>query len=433
MSTYEKRTYRRLTADSVGAYLAATPALAARLGGAPSEWSARDVADGNLNSVFLVDGPEGSLCVKQALPYVRVAGESWPLDINRAFFEASYSARVAPFVGRLAPELHHYDSEQFILVMEKLEPHVILRKALISGVAYPQAATDVAEYVARAAFHTSDLAAPFERKFADVALFAKNLALQRISLDLVFTDPYVEIWRNKVTPPLEAWASALRADVDVKTAVARLRLAYLTKAQSLSHGDLHSGSVMVTQDDTRVIDGEFAWFGPSGFDIGNFLAHYVMAWFAKSRHAGEPADRAAYRLRIEADIAAFWFTFGRRFAEIWDASEAVGDGLPPSHFHDAAGSARLKSLQREYVADILRDALGFLAVKIVRRIVGYAQIADFLVIEDLARRAKAQAGALALARSLLIWPERFRDIADVIAALPRFEGAGLDPQPSRSW
>ena len=82
MSTYEKRTYRRLTADSVGAYLAATPAIAARLGGAPSEWSARDVADGNLNSVFLVDGPKGSLCVKQALPYVRVAGESWPLDIT---------------------------------------------------------------------------------------------------------------------------------------------------------------------------------------------------------------------------------------------------------------------------------------------------------------------------------------------------------------
>jgi 5-methylthioribose kinase len=433
LSTYEKRTYRRLTADSVAAYLSATPELAARLGGAPDEWSARDVADGNLNSVFLVDGPKGSLCVKQALPYVRVAGESWPLDINRAFFEASYSARLAPFVGRLAPELYHYDPEQFVLVMEKLEPHIILRKALISGVQYPKAATDVAEYVAQAAFHTSDLAAPFERKFADVALFAKNLALQRISLDLVFTDPYVEVWRNKVTPPLEAWASALRADIDVKTAVARLRLAYLTKAQSLIHGDLHSGSVMVTQDDTRVIDGEFAWFGPSGFDVGNFLAHYVMAWFAKGQQAGEPVDRAAYRERIEADIAAFWFTFEKRVPEIWDASEAAGDGLPPSHFHDAAGRARLKILQRDTVADIFRDALGFLAVKIIRRIIGYAQIADFLVIDDVARRAEAQAGALAFARSLLLRPERARDIADVIAALARFEAAGLDPRPTRSW
>jgi 5-methylthioribose kinase len=340
---------------------------------------------------------------------------------------------LAPFVGRLAPEFYHYDSEQFVLVMEKLEPHIILRRALISGVHYPKAATDVAEYVAQAAFHTSDLAAPFERKFADVALFAKNLALQRISLDLVFTDPYVEVWRNKVTAPLEAWASALCADIDVKTAVARLRLAYLTKAQSLIHGDLHSGSVMVTQDDTRVIDGEFSWFGPSGFDVGNFLAHYVMAWFAKGQQAGEPVDRAAYRERIEADIAAFWFTFEKRFLEIWDASEAAGDGLPPSHFHDAAGRARLKSLQYEYVADVFRDALGFLAVKIIRRIIGYAQIADFLVIADVARRAEAQAGALAFARSLLLRPEHARDIADVIAALARFEAAGLDPRPTRSW
>ena len=429
MSTYEKRTYRRLTAETVSQYLAATPALAARLGGAPDQWTGRDVADGNLNSVFLVDGPEGSVCVKQALPYVRVAGESWPLDINHAFFEASYSARVAPFVGRLAPELFHFDPEQFVLAMEKLEPHIILRNGLSAGVPYPQAATDVAEYAARAAFHTSDLATPFERKFEDVALFAKNLALQRISVDLVFTDPYIEVWRNKVIPPLGAWAEALRADVNVKSAVARWRPLYLTKAQSLIHGDLHSGSAMVTPDDTRVIDGEFAWFGPSGFDVGDFIAHYVMAWFAKGGHAGEPA---AYRARIAADIAAFWSGYERRFLAIWDASDGAGDGFPPSHFADPAGRARLNSLQRAYVAEIFRDALGFAAIKIIRRIIGNAQIADFLVIEGIERRAEAQAAALALARSLLIAPERFRDIADVIAALPRFATTGLDPLATRN-
>lgn len=433
MSTYENRTYRRLTAEKIPAYLAATPEIAARLGGGPDEWSVRDVADGNLNSVFLVDGKSGSVCVKQALPYVRVAGESWPLDINRAFFEASYGARLAPFVGRLAPEIYRYDPDQFVIVMEKLEPHIILRKALIEGVPHPKVPTDVAEYVAQASFYTSDLAVPFERKFADVAIFAKNLALQRISLDLVFTDPYVEVWRNKVTPPLEAWAAALRADADLKSAVARLRLTYLNKSQSLIHGDLHSGSVMVTPDETRVIDGEFSWFGPSGFDVGNFIAHYVMAWFAKGQHAGAPAERAAFRQQIEADIAAFWLTFEKRFLEIWDASQTAGDGLPPSHFSDAAGRARLKTLQRVYVADVFRDAIGFLALKIVRRIIGYAQIADFLVIEDVERRAQAQAGALALARSLLLWPERYSDIAAIIAALPRFEIAGLDPPPTRAW
>ncbi len=86
--------YRILAAPDVSAYLANHTALAGHLGGSPSEWTCRDVADGNLNSVFLIDGPKAGLCLKQALPYVRVAGESWPMDINRAFFEYSYDRRL---------------------------------------------------------------------------------------------------------------------------------------------------------------------------------------------------------------------------------------------------------------------------------------------------------------------------------------------------
>jgi 5-methylthioribose kinase len=328
---------------------------------------------------------------------VRVAGESWPLDVNRAHFEASYAARLAPFVKGLAPAILRYDSEQFVIVMEKLEPHVILRKGLIAGARYPRAARDIAEYVAQAAFHTSDLAVPFERKFADAALFSKNLALQRISVDLIFTDPYVDVWRNKITPPLRAWAAELRSDVALKSAVAGLRLAYLNKPQSLLHGDLHSGSVMVTPEETRVIDGGFAWVGPTGFDVGAFLAHLVMAWYAKPFHEGDAAELAAYRDDLAGDISDFWSAFRRRFLEIWRSSESAGDGLPASHFADAAGKASLATLREPHVDDVLRDAVGFLALKIIRRIIGYAQIEDFLVIEDIERRAEAQSGALGLA------------------------------------
>ena len=420
--------YRVFADRDVVDHLAALPQARDILGGAQGDWRVRDVADGNLNAVFLVDGPRGGVCVKQALPYVRVAGESWPLDVNRATYEAAYAARLAPHVKGLAPAIHHYDPEQFVIVMEKLEPHIILRKGLIAGERFAKAPDHIAEYVAQAAFHTSDLAVPFERKAADVALFAQNLALQRITVDLVFTDPYVEVWRNKVTAPLEPWAAALRADVALKSAVAEFRLRYLTCAQSLLHGDLHSGSVMATPDDTRVIDGEFAWVGPTGFDVGNFLAHYVMAWYAKPFHAGSPEAIAAYRDAILGDIARFWLAFRRRFRDIWRESEAAGDALPPGHFGDPAGRARLETLQHAYVEAIFRDAIGYLAIKAIRRIVGYAQVADFLTIEDVERRAEAQAGALALARALLKRPQDFRDVAALVDALPHFEGAGLDPR-----
>lgn len=426
--------YRILSASTLTDYLATLRVARDRLGGRPNEWRIRDVADGNLNSVFLVDGPDGGLCVKQALPYVRVHGESWPLDINRAVYENAYAERLAPHVGSLAPAIFHFDAEQFVIVMEKLEPHIILRKALIDGVHYPQVPAAVAEYVAKASFFTSDLAAPFEAKASDIALFSRNVYLQRISADLIFIDPYETVWRNKVIEPhLSAWADAFREDLDLKAAVARLRALYFGKAQSLIHGDLHTGSVMVTPEDTRVIDGEFAWVGPSGFDVGNFIAHYVMAWFGKGYQAGDIRERMAFRELIAADIVAFHETYRRRFLEIWRSETKVGDAYPAAHFASPAGEARLESLRQAYVDDIFRDAIGFLALKVIRRVLGYAQIADFLVIEDQEAQARAKAGALALARSLLLHPDRYNDIAAVADALPRFDDIGLDPRPSRTW
>ena len=72
-----------LTAESVVDYVASKPALAQRVGGENAStckgWQAREIGDGNINFVFLVEGPAGGVIVKQALPYVRVVGESWPL------------------------------------------------------------------------------------------------------------------------------------------------------------------------------------------------------------------------------------------------------------------------------------------------------------------------------------------------------------------
>ena len=419
--------YRVLDAAGVTDWLAADARLRDLVGGAPSGWRVRDVADGNLNSVFLVDGPGGGVCVKQALPYVRVAGESWPLDVDRARYEAAYFARVAPFVGGLAPEIFRFDPELRAIAMEKLEPHIILRKGLIAGDRYARVASEVAEYVAQTSVHTSDLAAPFETRAKDLALFSGNVALQRISVDLIFLDPFAVSERNKILPALEPWAERLRDDLDLKAAVAGFRIAYLTKAQSLLHGDLHSGSIMVTPDQTKVIDGEFAWVGPSGFDVGNFIAHLVMAWFAKPFHGGDARDIAACREALEADIIEFWRRFRARFLEIAARATASGEALPASHFQGTAGSARLGELLTTHVDDILRDAVGFLALKMIRRIVGFAQVADFLVIADETAQATAKARALGFARSLLLEPQVYRQPGDLLTALKRFDVAGLTP------
>ena len=38
----------------------------------------QEVGDGNINFVYIVKGPEGAVCLKQGLPFVRIA-QDWPL------------------------------------------------------------------------------------------------------------------------------------------------------------------------------------------------------------------------------------------------------------------------------------------------------------------------------------------------------------------
>src|ERR1039457_3544539 len=175
-------TYRILDHKSLLALIGDLKDVRALLGTPPEAWQIREVGDGNLNLVFIVEGPDGSVCVKQALPYVRAAGPSWPLSPERAFFENSYYRAVAPYVGEMIPKVYHYDSELYCTVMERLSPHIILRYGLIAGRRYQNLARDIGEYVARACFFTSDFAWPFERKMDGIALFAGNKALVRSKL-----------------------------------------------------------------------------------------------------------------------------------------------------------------------------------------------------------------------------------------------------------
>jgi 5-methylthioribose kinase len=411
--------YRILDTNGVLELLGALREVRALLGARPSGWRVREVGDGNLNLVFIVEGPDGSVCVKQALPYVRAAGPSWPMSLERAYFENSYYRAVAPYVGARIPTVHHYEPELYCTIMERLSPHIILRHGLIAGCRYPDLARDLGDYVARACFFTSDLAWPFERKMDGMALFAGNKALVRISVELIFADPYYASERNRHTSPqLDAMALELRRDGPLKTAAARFGQKFLSQPQALLHGDLHSGSVMVSEHEVRVIDPEFAFYGPIGFDLGAFFGNLLLNWYSQPGHASARDDRIDYQEWILGQAKTFWETFRSRFLALW-AGHGAGDAFPPAVFGDAADCAALAAARSAFMDSLFADMLGFAACKMIRRIVGFAHVLDFERIADAALRAQCEAGALALARALLTHPERFQSIDEVQGAVPR--------------
>jgi 5-methylthioribose kinase len=411
--------YRILDSGSLPDQLVEYPEVQTLLGGGPGEWRVREVGDGNLNLVFIVEGPQGACCVKQALPYVRAAGPSWPMSPERAFFETSYYQAVAPHVGRSIPRIYHYDPRLHCTVMERLSPHIILRQGLIAGRRYPRLALDLGDYVARASFFTSDLAGPFERKMDGIARFAGNQQLVRITVDLVFNDPYCESPRNRHTSPeLDATAAELRRDGPLKAAAARFGWKFLNAPQALIHGDLHSGSVMVTDEDCRVIDPEFAFYGPIGFDLGAFFGNLLLSWYSQPGHATREDDRRAYQDWILEQTSTFWATFRQRFLALW-SEHGQGDAFPAILFAAPRSAAALEEARNDFLQSLLGDMLGFAACKMIRRILGFAHVADFERIADTGSRADCEARALALARLILTHPEQFRSVSEVIEAVPR--------------
>src|SRR3954470_17526475 len=341
--------YRILQEADLRDYLAGLPAVAAPLGGAPAAWLVREVGDGNLNLVFIVTGPEGGVAVKQALPYVRLVGESWPLPLSRAFFEHEALTEQARAAPAQTPRIYHYDHEMALTVMELLRPHIIMRKGLAAGIRYPHFARDIAHFLGHTLFHTSDLALPAAEKKRRMAVFCGNTALCKITEDLIFTDPYRIAELNRWTSPqLDGIAAEFRADTAAKAAISELKGKFLISAEAMIHGDLHTGSIMVTATETKVIDPEFAFYGPMGFDIGAVIGNLLLAYFAQAGHETASSPRDDYRRWILDQVREVWTKFEGIFLGLWRDHHA-GDLYPADLFADAEGQAALRRVRAAYM------------------------------------------------------------------------------------
>lgn len=408
--------YQPLSPETLPQRLGALPDFARRLGGNPDQWQCREVGDGNLNLVFIVTGRDATLIIKQALPYVRLVGESWPLPLKRSYFEYHALIRQQQRDPGRVPEVHYFDEEQAMIAMEFLTPHVILRHSLINGIEHAGLAGTIGKFMARTLFRGSDLSMSAAARKSDLALFADNAELCDITENLVFSDPYFNAEQNRHTAPqLDALVAELRADITLKVQALHLKMAFCTQAETLLHGDFHTGSVMVHEDDARVIDPEFALYGPIGFDVGMYLSNLLMAACAQPGHAREAGERNAYRDWILRVVADTWTSFGSEFAHLWH-TERTGMLYPETVTGPVGGAASEQALNYRLQA-IWQDALGFAGVEMHRRILGLAHIIEFEDIADENLRAQCEAHALRLGRDLVV---NRREIADVAAIMRRF-------------
>jgi 5-methylthioribose kinase len=201
---------------------------------------------------------------------------------------------------------------------------------------------------------------------------------------------------------LDDVARSFRNDGPLKRAAQELKYAFLTHAEALIHGDLHTGSVMVTETETCVIDPEFAFYGPMGFDIGAFIANLLLAWCAQPGHASRQGERAEYRHWIVDQMEVVWNIFSERFSVLWRNRLADGDGgdaYPPELLKSPPGLT--EEVLEGVLSHIWQDTVGFAGLKMIRRILGLAHIEDLESIPNPDLRAACELQALMLARRML--------------------------------
>ncbi|GJT17851.1 methylthioribose kinase-like protein [Tanacetum coccineum] len=350
----------------------------------------------------------------QSVPYVRLIGESWPMTKERSYFEATALKHQHSLSPKHVPEVYHFDRTMSLIGMRYIEPpHIILRRGLIAGIEYPLLAEHMAEFMANTLFYTSLLYLTTTQHKNAVAEFCANVEICRLTEQVVFSDPYKISEFNRWTSPyLDTDTEAVRNDNNLKLEVAELK--FCEKTQALIHGDLHTSSVMVTQDSTQVIDPEFAFYGPMGFDIGAFLGNLFLAYFAQDGHADQGNDRKSYKVWITDTISGTWNLFHKKFTSLWDKHK---EGPGEAFLYAIYNNVELWELvKQKYMTELFHDSLGFAAAKMIRRIVGVAHVEDFESITDLVKRADCERRALDFAKMLMKKRRNFNTITDVISA-----------------
>lgn len=385
--------YQALTEQTIIDYIKSRPVVAGMF--APnSQLKAKEVGDGNINLVFVVEDESNShsVVVKQALPYVRILGDTWELTRERIRFETQSLLLYNQLAPGLAPEIYDHDDEMSLVIMQNLNRHQIMRQFLVARRRAPHFADHISTFMARTLFFTSDLYLDGRQKKELQATYI-NPHMGKIQEDFVFTNPFMESAENHWNPLLDDAVQAVRKNHQLKLAIAELKEGYMTHAQALIHSDLHTGSIMLNEADTRVIDSEFAFYGPMGFDVGAVLENLVLNCLSHYAHTPDRALRIDYQAYLLEMVRVIWNQFAHKFDTLWQENNQ-GELVPNKYWEFEGGQIAFAEFRRRYLLKLLHDTAGYGGCKMLRRMMGVVSVWDISSIADLEKRAMVESAAI---------------------------------------
>jgi len=283
------------------------------------------LAGGVSSDIFRADLPSRVVCVKRALPRLRVAAE-WNVPVERNRYEVEWMRVAGAIVPQAVPALLGEDRAAGAFAMEWLPParYPVWKATLMDGSAAQTTAVQVGDVLGRIHAATADRPDIAERFPTDALFHAIRL------------DPYL-VATARAHPDR---AERLHALVATTAATKRV----------LVHGDFSPKNILAGPGGPVILDAECAWFGDPAFDLAFVLNHLLL------KSAWQPPRSASYRAMAEALVAAYgdrvrwepWLALDARTAGLLPALMLARiDGKSPVEYLSEASRAFVRAYARE--------------------------------------------------------------------------------------
>lgn len=351
-----------------------------------SKLTCKEIGDGNINYVFKIFEVDSkkSLILKQADKLLRSSQR--PLDVERNKIEAQ-ALMLQYDLSKKTPKIYFYDEVMSTIVMEDVSDFENMRIALLKRKIYPNFANQITDFLVDTLLKTTDLVLDRAKKKDLVKNFI-NKQLCDISEDLVFTEPYIDYKnRNIITNGNEEFVELeIYKDEKLKLEASILKHKFMNYSQSLIHGDLHTGSIFVKKDDIKVLDPEFAFYGPMGYDVGNVIGNL---FFAYASAVSEDPKNEEFLSWIKTCIEDIFNLFLQKLSKSYDLN--VCEIM-----------AKNNNFKNWILEEIKNDSISFSGLEMIRRVVGDSKVLDITQINEKKARIRVERVLILTAKEFIL-------------------------------
>jgi tRNA A-37 threonylcarbamoyl transferase component Bud32 len=296
---------------------------------APGEEAPLTPLTGGVSSdLWRVDLPSGPICVKGALPQLKVA-HPWFAPVSRNRVEYQWLRLAQPLAPGQIPRVLAHDEQAGLFAMEYLPAgeYPVWKALLLAGQVDVSVARDVGTLVGR--LHAARSANP-----AAAAMFATDE-----NFDALRIGPYLRV--------------TVQAHPDLEHRFAELAMRTASTHLAVVHGDVSPKNILLGAHGPVLLDAECAWYGDPAFDVAFCINHLLIKSIKLPHQAA--ALRTAARVLVDGHAQhVHWEPADRLNGRVASLTPALAlarvDGSSPVEYLSEAQRAALRSVSRSLVA-----------------------------------------------------------------------------------